>query len=125
MLTKRGAIILSVAIGAALELGIHLVTGRREAWDSGLFWTVGLPLAMAASFGLGALTRDSDWKWTVLVAPAQVFTMMVRSAEIGGLWPLTLVLSAVLSAPFLFAAFLGTRLRRSVPSRIRETTTRR
>ena len=39
--------------------------------------------------------------------------MMLRSGEIGGLWPLTLVLSSILSAPFVAAAFIGSRLRRS------------
>ena len=115
MLNKRGAILLSLGIGAALELGIHFATARREAWDSGVFWTVGLPVAVLASLAIGIVTRGRDWMWTVLIAPAQVFTMMVRSAELGGLWPLTLVLSAVLSAPFLFAAFIGSRFRRFAP----------
>src|SRR5262245_56425038 len=112
MIDTRGAILLSIGIGASLELAIHFATGRNEAWDSGLFWTVGMPAALAASFALGALSQGRDWRWAVLVAPAQVFTMMVRSAEISGLWPLTLLLSAVLSTPFVLAALAGSRFRR-------------
>jgi hypothetical protein len=43
---------------------------------------------------------------------------MVRIGEMGRRWPLTLVLPAILSAPFVLAAFLGSRLRREtvVPS---------
>jgi len=37
--------------------------------------------------------------------------MMVRNGELGGLWPLTLILSAILSAPFVAAAFVGSRFR--------------
>jgi hypothetical protein len=37
--------------------------------------------------------------------------MMLRSAEISGLLPLTVVLSAVLSAPFVVVAFVGSLLR--------------
>jgi len=125
MINRRAAILLSLGIGAALELGIQIATGRREAWDSGLFWTVGLPVALLASFAVGAFTRGRNWIWTVVIAPAQVFTMMVRSVELGGLWPLTLMLSAVLSAPFLFAAFVGTRFRGFVHSDARGTTTTR
>jgi hypothetical protein len=50
--------------------------------------------------------------WTILIVPSQVTTMIVRSGELGGLWPLTAALSAVLSAPFVFAAFVGSRFRR-------------
>jgi hypothetical protein len=38
-------------------------------------------------------------------------TMIVRSGELGGLWPLAVVLSAFLSAPFVVAAFIGSRFR--------------
>jgi hypothetical protein len=40
-----------------------------------------------------------------------VMTMMMRSRELGPLWPLTLILSAILSAPFLIAGFIGSRFR--------------
>lgn len=112
MLTRRTAILLSVATGMALEIGIHLASGRREAWDSALYWTVGLPAAGFVAFTIGLLARGRDWLWTTLIVPAQVFTMMLRSAEISGLLPLTVALSAVLSAPFVAAAFVGSRFRR-------------
>lgn len=112
MLTARTIGLASVGLGVCLELAVHLATGRREAWDSGLYWTVGLPAAAAAALGLGYLARGSDWKWTLLVVPGQVLAMMVRNMEFGSLWPLTLALSAVLSAPFLIAAFIGSRFRR-------------
>ena len=102
-----------IAIGVALELGVHALSGRREAWDSEQFWVVGLPLACLASLLVGHRSTRGDWRWTILVAPSQVATMMVRSGDIGNLWPLTLVLSAILSAPFVFAAFLGSKWRRT------------
>jgi hypothetical protein len=101
----------------ALELGIHAMSGRREAWDSPLYWTVGLPIAGVAALAIGWLARRRNWLWTVLIVPGQVLTMMLRSAEISGLLPLTVVLSAVLSAPFVAAAFVGSLLR---PRRWRE-----
>jgi hypothetical protein len=115
MLSTRTSIALSIAIGVCLELGIHLASGRREAWDSSLYWTLGLPAAGLASLALGFFSASRNWASTVLVAPAQVLTMMIRSAEIGGFWPLTIVLSAILSAPFLLAAFIGSRFRPSAP----------
>ena len=76
MLTKRVTMVLSIAVGVSLELGIHWLTGRREAWDS-----------------------------------EQVTTMMLCNQEIGGLWPLTIIVSAILSTPFLMAALLASWFR--------------
>ena len=113
-MSRRWVIIaLALATGVALELGIHLVTGRREAWDHPLYWTVGLPCAGLAALAIGLMSRQTDWLWAFLIAPGQVMTMMLRSGEIGNLWPLTLVLSSILSAPFVAAAFVGSRLRPS------------
>jgi len=116
MLSTTAAVWLSIAIGVCLELGVHFATGRREAWDSALFWTVGLPAAAIASLAIGYFSRGKAWRSTIVVAPSQVLVMMIRGGEPGNLWPLTLVLSAVLSAPFVIAAFIGSRFRRSVPS---------
>jgi hypothetical protein len=33
VLNKRSAILLNAAIGMALELAVHAMSGRREAWD--------------------------------------------------------------------------------------------
>lgn len=94
-------------------MGVALTSGRREAWDSPIYWTVGLPAAALAALLIGFTSRRPGWLWTILIAPSQVLAMMLRSGEIGNLWPLTLVLSSILSAPFVAAAFVGSRLRRS------------
>jgi hypothetical protein len=113
MLRRATVVVLSVITGVALEIGVHLASGRREAWDSPIFWTFGMPAAVFASLMIGFAARRPDWRWTVLIAPSQVLTMMVRAGEMGDLWPLTLVLASILSAPFVAAAFIGSRLHRS------------
>jgi hypothetical protein len=111
-LDKRTVMLLSIALGIALELGIHALTGRREAWDSGEYWTIGLPLVAVAAAVIGYFSSLNAWRWTALIVPGQVLAMIVRSGDAGfGLWPLMVVLSSVLSAPFLLAAFVGSRLR--------------
>jgi hypothetical protein len=111
MLNRRTVVLSSIGIGVALEIVVSLVSGRREAWDSGFYWTVGLPAALLASVGIGWKSHERDWFATILIVPAQVTAMMVRSLEIGGLFPLTVALSAILSAPFVGAAWLGSLLR--------------
>jgi hypothetical protein len=112
MLPARTALLVSIAIGAALEVGVTLATGRREAWDAGVYWSTGLPLAVLASAAVGYLSQGRAWLATALIVPAQVATMMVRGGEAGNLWPLTLVLSSALSLPFVGVAFAARRMRR-------------
>lgn len=103
---------ISVLTGVGLELGIRALSGRREAWDSAQYWTIGMPSALIVSAVMGFLSRRKGWLGTLVIVPSQVVTMMLRSGEIGGLWPLTIILSAILSAPFVVAAFIGSRFRR-------------
>jgi hypothetical protein len=105
--------LLAICAGIALELGIQAVSGRREAWDSAQYWTIGLPVAGFVSFALGWCARRRDWLWAFAIVPAQVLTMMARSGELGNLWPLALSLSLVLSTPFVALSFLGSRFRPS------------
>jgi hypothetical protein len=111
MMGRHGVIIAGIVVGVALETGIHVLSGRREAWDSPEFWTIGIPGALVASIAIGFLSRSRNWIWTLVIVPSQVTTMIVRSEEIGGLWPLAVVLSSVLSVPFVIAAFVGSRFR--------------
>ena len=112
MLNTRTTIVLGVVTGVCLELGIEALSGRREAWDSSLYWTVGLPITGVISAAVGFFSRRADWKWMVVVVPSQVLTMMLRAGELGSLWPLGLILGGVLSTPFVLAAFIGSRFRR-------------
>jgi len=111
VLRRPSLVILCVLVGFGLELGVHALSGRREAWDSAEYWTIGMPLAIIASGSLGFLSGRRDWLFTSVIVPSQVMTMMVRSGEIGSLWPLAVALSSILSTPFVVAAFVGSRFR--------------
>lgn len=73
MLTEWAAIVASVVTGLALELGVAAVSGRREAWDSGVFWMVGLPAALVVSCAIGYLAGRRGWFWTGLIVPVAAF----------------------------------------------------
>jgi hypothetical protein len=113
---RKGFVIaLVVVTGVALELTVELMTGRREAWDSDVFWTLGVPIAALISVLAGFMSQGRDWLWAAALVPAQVTTMMVTSGDILGglgLWPLMVALASVLSAPFVGAAYIGSRFRR-------------
>jgi hypothetical protein len=104
--------LVAIATGVALELAVQMAGGRREAWDSPIYWTVGIPAAAVVAAVIGYVASGKEWLSTALIVPSQVFTMMVRSGELGSLWPLAVALSAILSAPFIAAAFVTSRLAR-------------
>jgi hypothetical protein len=110
-MAPRTALLISIAIGVALEVGVTLASGRREAWDAGVYWTTGLPLAALGAAAIGYLSRGRAWLATVLIVPAQVASMMYRGGGAGSLWPLTLAVSFILSLPFVGVAFAARRLR--------------
>jgi len=110
MLDKRVTIAIAAIVGIALELGVGALTGRREAWDSRAYWTVGLPFTAVAALAIGSLSRERDWVWAILIVPSQVTTMMVRNGELSGLWPLAMIVTAALSLPFVVLSWVGARL---------------
>lgn len=116
MARRTIVILLAIGTGVALEVGVQMAGGRREAWDSPVYWTVGLPIAAVVAGVIGYMASGREWLSTALIVPSQVFTMMVRSGELGGLWPLAVALSAILSAPFVAAAFVTSRLARPRPA---------
>ena len=112
----------STAFGVAVVAGIVLwfagaaTSGQREAWDSGLYWALFYPLAIAASALLGYLFPERPWRWAVVLFAAQFVAMVLRSGEIGSLAPLGLVMFGILALPAVFAASLAARLKRNPPN---------
>ena len=76
---RRITAALSILTGVALERGVALRSHRREAWDSEVFWVVGLPCALIACVAIGWGARGGDWRWTAAVVPAQVFAAFIGS----------------------------------------------
>jgi hypothetical protein len=55
----------STLAGLVVCLAISLATGRKEAWDSGVYFSVGIP-AMCAVIGvIGYRFPDRAWRWTL------------------------------------------------------------
>lgn len=99
---KRDAVlvIVAAAAGAAVWVAVAKLGGRREAWDSGLYWALAMPSMMVLSGVLAWIAPRKAWRWAVVPFIGQ-FVAMVAMAGGGGLWPLGLALMLVLSLPSL------------------------
>lgn len=97
---------LSVFSGLAVWLGLMLVSGRREGWDSPLYFPVGIPLLVLVAAILGFLVPVRAWRWGLFPMGTQA-TIAVALNPTANLLPLGLVLFAMLSLPCLLGAYLG------------------
>lgn len=96
-----------------------LASGKREPWDDTAYWTVTYPIAIALAGILGFVFPERPWRWALTLFLAQFAAMTIRNGELGSLWPMGLLLPAVLSLPGMalgqFAAWLRGKTVREAP----------
>ena len=97
--------------GAGLWVIVAAVGGYAEAWDSPLYFPVGLPLAITAAALLGAVAPRRAWRWGGWLILGQAAALLVTTGP-GSLLPLGLVLFVVLALPCMAASLAGAWLRR-------------
>ena len=103
----------AVAAGALLWVAGSVVSDRREAWDSGAYWIVFYPAAIAACAILAYVFPQRPWRWSLALFASQFVTMAVLAGEIGSLAPLGLVLFGILALPAIGTAELVSGMTRS------------
>lgn len=96
--------------GALLWLATAYLTANQEAWDAPAYWAVTYPLALLLAVGLGYLAPVRVWRWGIEIMLAQ-FAVMMLASPTGPLWPIGLVIMAVLAVPAVLAAWAGSKLR--------------
>ena len=101
--------------GLLLMFAAAEISGRREAWDSGIYWAVFYPLSIAACGVLGYLFPDRAWRWALAFFVGQCVAMLLRNGELGNLFPLGLTLFGILSLPGVAVAMIGAKLKGRPP----------
>ena len=95
--------LLAAGAGAAIWIVIAAATGRREAWDSGAYFALGIPAVCLVSMALAYARPRSPWRWGILPMAGQLAWMLLAHGP-GNLLPLGIVAFAILSIPSLVAA---------------------
>src|SRR5262245_12152503 len=90
---------IACATGIAIWLICHMITSQREAWDSSFYWIVGYPAAAAVAVSLAVRYPHRSWLWAILIFESQLVAQWIVSGEVGNLWPIGMVLFAVVSLP--------------------------
>ena len=110
-MTAQAAYAAAIVSGAVVWLAISIFGGRREAWDSPLYWLLGYPAALIVAGVLGYLHPQRAWRWPLAFMWTQAAVMAVTAASFG-LLPLGLILFAILGVPPMLVAVVAARLRR-------------
>ncbi len=92
--------------GALIWIFIALASGRKEAWDSGLYFSIGIPAVCLVSMAFAFVEPNCSWRWGILPLVGQ-FVWMLVSAGPGNLLPLGVIVFGVLSVPPIVAARIG------------------
>jgi hypothetical protein len=98
--------LLAAAGGAAIWALVSLASGRAEAWDSPLYFSVGIPAGCLISMAFAFFEPERAWRWGVAPFVGQFLWMLVSKGP-GNLLPLGIVAFGVLSIPSIIAAWVG------------------
>jgi len=111
MKREHWLLVIALVGGAAIWIAIAAVSGRREAWDSGIYFSLGMPLACLLSFILGIVEPVRSWRWGVTPFAGQ-FLALLLTQGVGNLLPLGVLVFAVLAIPAVVAARIGAAIAR-------------
>ena len=103
--------VIAIIGGISLWLLTSLISGRAEAWDAPMYWTVTYPLAILLAGMLGYRVPRRAWRWGLAVMLVQAPVLVLTSGGSMNLLPLGLALFAILALPAMAAAMFGAKMR--------------
>ena len=113
MKAPRGAGWLPYALAAgggfAVCFAIAQATGRREAWDAGEYFSLGIPLMCVIVFALAWFWPRHAWRWTLTMAAGQATALALGGGSLS-LWPLAVIAMTVVSIPQFVTGLVAARL---------------
>jgi hypothetical protein len=124
MTPERTLLCYTIAVATALStaLGAQLLAGiasgdiaralARELVDLDTYWLIALPVCYVAAGVLGYLGPVRTWRWIVTMIATQSLYMVLTAGSGLSLWPLALVMTAVIALPGVVTGWLGGLIRR-------------
>lgn len=108
---KQGIIfVITSLIGLGVWVGISIISGKEEAWDSPLFFVLGLPIMILASGIAGYIDPGGFWLWGIAVVILQPVALLINS-EIGPFILVGFFTFGVFAVLCVFGAWVGGKLR--------------
>lgn len=108
---ERWAFAVAAAAGAAGWIVINQLTGKREAWDTELYFAWFMPSIALVITTLAYFVPERAWRWAFVPFAAQALVAFARDPT-ASLLPLGLIVFAVFGGLCLVFVAVGTWLRR-------------
>lgn len=108
------ASLVTLGVGAATWIVVAMAGGRREAWDSELYFAA-LPLIGVTAGAVSYLAPARFWRWAFFPFLAQALVMLAQTSSVGAglaLLPLGLIVFLILGAMCLIPAKIGASVAR-------------
>jgi hypothetical protein len=97
--------------GLVVCLAITIATGRTEAWDSGVYFSAGIPVMCMLIFAISYLFPTRAWRWTLSMAAGQSAALALGGGSLS-LWPLFIIAMSICSIPQFITGYLASKLAR-------------
>jgi hypothetical protein len=97
--------------GALLWLGTMAVSGRSEAWDSPLYWSVAYPLCLVLAGVMGYVEPVRPWRFALALMLVQPVVMVFTSGGSFSLLPLGVIMFGILALPPMMVASISAWIR--------------
>jgi O-antigen/teichoic acid export membrane protein len=101
--------IISALAGFVVCLTVSLLTGKKEAWDSGYYFAIGLPAMCALMFAISCRWPEKTWRWAFSMAVGQALAMAIAGNSLS-LWPLSIIAMTVCSVPQFITGLVTSKL---------------
>ena len=95
--------VISFIAGLAICLFITVTSGRKEAWDSPLYFMIGVPAMCVVIFALSYWFPQRAWRWALSMAIGQSVAIVMGGGS-ASLWPLSIIAMTVVSLPQFITA---------------------
>jgi hypothetical protein len=109
------ASLVSLGVGAATWVFVAMASGRREAWDSGLYFVLVLPVIALTAGIVSYKVPVRTWRWAMFPFAAQAIVMIVQEPA-GNLLPVGLITFFIFGAMCLIPARIGAFVGRKMSS---------
>ncbi len=112
--------IASALSGFTVWIGVGVIIGNPEAWDSALYWKVGIPLLAFVTFIIGFFEPKTPHIWGIIQALSQWIAILLEGLYLGfslNLWPPSIIAFVLLAVPSVISAYLGVVLANIIKKR--------
>jgi hypothetical protein len=113
------ATLTTTGVGAATWIGVAMIGGRREAWDSEIYFAA-MPLIGIIGGVVAYIVPARSWRWAFFPFLAQAVVMFIQSLLAGAsvaLLPVGLIVFAIFGAFCMIPVAIGAAFGRNAAAR--------